>query len=181
MENLLYLSGLLGQRHPLGERRRDVGAGFELRRMGPVAKPADPCGLWCDGAARAEARPRLYGTRAPFALWLGQHERPPVRSGVGTVPLPRPLRADAVLPSLDSKGGDYHNFPRLLDADIVKNGTLYGRSGNTDMYVAPGNILLKGKVHEGVYTIGINNQTGIIFHRCFYETKDFSKQFHFNY
>ena len=85
------------------------------------------------------------------------------------------------LSDLNSKGGDFHNYPRLLDADIVQHGTLYGRSGNTDMYIAKGNMLLNGKTYEGAYTIGINNQTGIIFHRCFYETKEFIRRFHFNY
>ena len=36
--------------------------------------------------------------------------------------------------------------------------------GNSSMYYASGHI--NGTL--GIYTIGINNRTGIIYHRCFY-------------
>ena len=69
----------------------------------------------------------------------------------------------------------YHDFPRSFDEQIVKDGWLYGTSGNSRMMIAPGTV----NGANGVYTVGINTETGIIYHRNFYEWNDFLRKFHF--
>jgi len=69
----------------------------------------------------------------------------------------------------------YHDFPRSFDEQIVKDGWLYGTSGNSRMMVAPGTV----NGANGIYTVGINTETGIIYHRNFYEWSDFLRNFHF--
>lgn len=61
----------------------------------------------------------------------------------------------------------YHRFPKLFDEQIINEGRLYGIHGNSSMYYASGHI--NGEL--GIYTIGINNKTGTIYHRCFYPMK----------
>ncbi len=47
---------------------------------------------------------------------------------------------------------------------------LYEIKGNSTAFVAPGYI----NGVKGMYTIGINNQNCVIFHRCFYSMDRFS-------
>ena len=67
-------------------------------------------------------------------------------------------------PILDSKKDLYHDFPRLMDSEIVKYGYME-QVGNTTGFVAQGS--LNGVA--GYYNISLNTQTGIVFHRCFYD------------
>ena len=69
----------------------------------------------------------------------------------------------------------YHRFPTMFDEQIIKEGQLYGINGNSSMYYSSGHI--NGTL--GIYTIGINNETGIIYHRCFYSMDRFLKDFKF--
>jgi len=63
----------------------------------------------------------------------------------------------------------YHNFPKLLDKTIVQQGSMaYRISDGSYMFTAPGTI----NNVQGVYTIGVN-QSGVIYHRCFYEWSKF--------
>lgn len=63
----------------------------------------------------------------------------------------------------------YHNFPISFDEQIVSEGILHEINGNSTAFVAPGYI----NGVKGMYTIGINNQNGVIFHRCFYSLDRF--------
>ena len=59
----------------------------------------------------------------------------------------------------------YHNFPRMMDSDIIQYGRME-QVGNTAGFIAPGHI----NGIEGFYNINVNTKTGIIFHRVFYES-----------
>lgn len=82
-------------------------------------------------------------------------------------------------PRLSNQLDNFHRFPQLLDEIIVDNQFLYGVHGNSTMYVAPGTMQFGGNIHHGFYTIGINNETGIIYHICFYDANKFTEGFHF--
>lgn len=69
----------------------------------------------------------------------------------------------------------YHNFPHEVEKIIIENGRPILQSNNDIMYIALGN--LNGT--NGVYTIGIRGNTGMMYHRCFYSTDQFLKQFYF--
>ena len=69
----------------------------------------------------------------------------------------------------------YHNFPHSFDEQIINSGWVYGSYGNSTMMVAPGTI----NGVNGIYTLGINNSTGIIYHRTFYDWNSFMKLFKF--
>lgn len=74
---------------------------------------------------------------------------------------------------LNIQTDSYHNFPSSFDKLIIQEGSGYMPHGNSSMFYARG--VINGI--EGVYTIGINNQTGVIYHRCFYEWNTFIKNF----
>ena len=65
-------------------------------------------------------------------------------------------------------------FPKIRDGakieffgpKAVKNGTSI-TSGNSSGFIYPG--LCEGK--QGFFHINLNNQTGIVYHRCFYPLK----------
>lgn len=63
----------------------------------------------------------------------------------------------------------------MFDEQIIKKGQLYGINGNSSMYYSSGHV--NGTL--GIYTIGINNETGIIYHRCFYSMDRFMRDFKF--
>ena len=73
-------------------------------------------------------------------------------------------------PTLDMKTDTYHVFPKEFDSEIVNHGVMKF-SGNTSAFIAPGTV----NSHPGMYTIMINNQTGIIYHRFFYKVEDLHK------
>jgi hypothetical protein len=66
-------------------------------------------------------------------------------------------------PKLDTKTDIYHVFPKDFDSKIVNHGIMK-YYGNSSAFVAPGCV----NSHPGMYTIMMNNQTGIIYHRFFY-------------
>ena len=71
----------------------------------------------------------------------------------------------------------YHDYPYCFDEQILKGGWVYGTSGNSTMIVAPGSV----NGVNGIYTLGINTDKGIIYHRAFYEWSKFQKDFKFPY
>lgn len=73
-------------------------------------------------------------------------------------------------PRLNVQTDSYHQFPKEFDAKIVENGIMKFY-GNSSAFVAPGTVAGK----EGVYTIMMNNQTGIIYHRSFYKIENANK------
>lgn len=72
---------------------------------------------------------------------------------------------------LDVQSDLFHDFPRLLDNTIVDSRHLYGTIENSSMYCAPGNI----NETNGIFTIGINNNTGVIYHRQFIPERKINK------
>lgn len=56
---------------------------------------------------------------------------------------------------------------------IQEGGWVYGTSENSTMIVAPGSV----NGVNGIYTLGINTDKGIIYHRAFYEWSKFQKDF----
>lgn len=97
----------------------------------------------------------------------------PMMEGKGL--MNRPLQIEGYDVRLASQNDLYHAFPRSFDEQIVKGGWLYGNSGNSTMMVAPGTV----NGVNGIYTLGINTETGIIYHRAFYEWGGFMKNFKF--
>lgn len=97
----------------------------------------------------------------------------PMMEGKGL--MNRPLQIEGYGVRLASQNDLYHAFPRSFDEQIVKGGWLYGNSGNSTMMVAPGTV----NGVNGIYTLGINTETGIIYHRAFYEWGGFMKNFKF--
>lgn len=93
----------------------------------------------------------------------------PMMEGKGL--MNRPLQIEGYDVRLASQNDLYHAFPRSFDEQIVKGGWLYGNSGNSTMMVAPGTV----NGVNGIYTLGINTETGIIYHRAFYEWGGFMK------
>lgn len=87
----------------------------------------------------------------------------------------KPLQIKGYNPRLANQIDLFHDFPRSFDDQIINEGWLYGTHGNSTMMVAPGTV----NGANGIYTVGINSNTGIIYHRTFYEWKDFYKNFHF--
>ena len=64
---------------------------------------------------------------------------------------------------IDNQMDKFHDFPRLLDSDIIKYGHME-QVGNTAGFIAEGH--LNGIA--GYYNINVNMKTGMIFHRLFY-------------
>ena len=89
--------------------------------------------------------------------------------------LTRSLKIKGYHPRIDIQKDLYHNFPYLFDNQIVNKGYIIGIKGNSLMMVTPGTI----NGVQGVYTLGINTETGIVYHRAFYELSNFTKQFKF--
>ena len=74
---------------------------------------------------------------------------------------------------INSQQDIFHQFPYTFDKQIVKEGYIFKIENGGTYFIAFGTI----NGTEGIYTIGINNWTGKIFHRCFYEMSRF-KNFH---
>lgn len=64
---------------------------------------------------------------------------------------------------IDNQMDKFHDFPRLLDSDIIKYGHME-QVGNTAGFIAKGHI----NGIAGYYNINVNMKTGMIFHRLFY-------------
>ena len=89
------------------------------------------------------------------------------------IQLERP-KISGYLDKLSNKTDVHHSFPYSFDKQIVEQGMLFGTSGNSSMYYAPGYI----NGVKGFYTIGVNNQNGIIYHRQFIKLINWNN-FHF--
>ncbi|WP_301003487.1 FG-GAP-like repeat-containing protein [Phocaeicola sartorii] len=98
----------------------------------------------------------------------------PVMEGEKSLSL-RPLKIEGYNSRLDLQGDLYHTYPRSFDKQILEHGDIFGIRGNSQMMVAPGTI----NGVEGVYTLGINSNTGIVYHRAFYDWDSFMKTFKF--
>lgn len=75
---------------------------------------------------------------------------------------------------LGNQADTYHRFPSFFDKEIINNGMSLGINGNSSMFYAIGYV----NGVKGYYTVGINIQNGIIFHRQFVPLKNW-KHFHF--
>ena len=104
---------------------------------------------------------------------LGKVNNNPMMEGKGLIRQPLSIKGynDRLLNQVDL----YHDFPISFDEIIIKEGWSYGSSGNSTMMVAPGTV----NGVKGMYTIGINTDTGIIYHRAFYDWNSFGKNFQF--
>lgn len=65
-----------------------------------------------------------------------------------------------------------HAFPTCFDKEILETGFTACIKSNSVIMAAPG--MVNGV--QGFYTVGINN-SGIIYHRCFYAAQDFYRSF----
>ena len=118
----------------------------------------------------AELPTRMTSDNIEYTIRTNYNPTPNIEGRGSLIPRPEIRGYDS---RLNIQTDSYHNFPSSFDKLIIQEGSGYMPHGNSSMFYARG--VINGI--EGVYTIGINNQTGVIYHRCFYEWNTFIKNF----